>query len=140
MTKTMSVWWSCLILFAIALALAGCDSPSPKFMGLTARQVTVDRSLYSVRHTVFEAEAIRLSGEVPPHRSRAVLQAARAIEIASECEVLRNTLDGDANVVRADIDCPGAPERPWKPPAPLELDCSRVGGIGGEDEFDCVVW
>ena len=109
-------------------------------MGLTARQVTVDGSLYSVRNTVFEAEAIRLNQERPPRISTAVMKGARAIEMASGCAVLRHSLRGDTNVVRADIDCPGAPERPWKPPAPLELDCSRVGGIGGEDEFQCTAW
>lgn len=145
MVVRMPFWWSCVALLALVLGVAGCDSPSPRFSGLAARQVTVDGSLFSVRHTVWEAEAIRLSREARPRRGPMVLKGGKAIVLASGCKLVPNTLDGDTNVVRADIACPGAPERPYRGPDPIELDCGVIGGYGRgpfgtvDAEFECTV-
>ncbi|MDJ0826237.1 MAG: hypothetical protein QNJ16_12105 [Rhodobacter sp.] len=103
------LWWSCIVLVAVAFALAGCDSPSPKFAGLTARQVTVDGSLFSVRYTRTEAEAVRISKEFGTRRGTIVGKGAKAIVIASGCAIKSRTLDGDTVYVRAKIDCAEAP-------------------------------
>ncbi len=105
MTRKMPLWWLCVLMVATAAALAGCDSPSPKFSGLTGHRISVDGSQFSVRHTDQDAEAVRISKELRPGRGEVVLKGAKAIELASGCRVLPTSLDGDTNYVRADIDC-----------------------------------
>ena len=139
------LWWSFIVFTALAAGLAACDSPSPRFSGLAARQVLVDGSRFSVRSTAHEAEAIRLSRELKPERGPTVLKGAKAIVLASGCKLVPGTLDGDTNIVRADIDCPGAAPRPWRRPKPIELDCGVVGDLyqdrSGmvEADFECTV-
>ena len=132
----------CLWPLLSAVVLAGCVAPSPAFLGMRADQVSVDGMVFSVRHTAHEAEAIRVSQEALPRRATVTWRGAKAIVWASGCQVKPTSLEGDTNIVRADLDCAGAPKRlPRK--KRLELDCQfttplRDDGFGGEvAEFEC---
>ncbi len=98
---------------ALALLLAGCDSPHPQFMGVEPKVVTVAGSTFSVRIKGEEAEAIRTSREMVPKIGEIFPKAAAAIEIAGGCPVVANSLKGDSAYVRARIRCGGgAAHRP----------------------------
>ena len=86
--------------------LAGCDSPSPAFLGVPATRVTVEGSTFSVRARADEAEAIRTSAERLTRRSEIVARGAVAIEIATGCKVDPDRVYGDQSVISAQLDCP----------------------------------
>ena len=123
MQVSMPMWWSMVVLVAFALGLAACDSPSVAFQDVAERRVKVDGFHFSVRATRYEAEAIRLGLERPPKRADVVFKGAKAMVIASGCAVVPKSLEGDENIVRADLDCPGSGPKPWSRPAPKSLDC-----------------
>ena len=91
----------------LALLLAGCDSPHPEFMGIKPKVITVAGSTFAVRIKGEKAEAIRTSREMVPKIGEIFPKAAAAIEIASGCPVVANSVKGDAAYVRARIDCGG---------------------------------
>lgn len=123
------------------LMLMACDSPSPRFMGLVAKQVSYEGSTFSVRHTSFEAEVIRTNPDPRARRDDILRRAAVAIRQASGCAILPRSLSGDVTVVRADLKCPGADGR-LRPVRPRQVDC-----VGHEDPYfeglidiECEVW
>jgi len=118
----MRLWWSFIVLFALAFGLAGCDSPSPRYMGMTARQVVVDGAEFSVRATPWDAEAIRVNFKLKARRGDIVASGGVAIEMATGCKVKPRSLQGDTNIVRARIACPGAPPRNRGTPARYARD------------------
>ena len=142
MILRMPLWWSVVVLVAMLLGLAGCDSPSPGFGGYPKREVTVDGSRFSVHYSPYRAEAIRLNPEWPPRRAEIVARAERAIALASGCKVVPGSVRGDAALVKADLKCAGAPES-GRPPRQLGLDCDVAhyggGGRPAASEIDCVV-
>lgn len=91
----------------VAVFLAGCDSPSPRFAGVEPVEATVDGSVFSIRLKGGEAEAIRLSFEPGVRRGPTLVRAVEAIEQASGCDVVGYTVEGDTNVVRATLNCAG---------------------------------
>ncbi len=103
----------------------------------------MDGFRFAVRATRFEAEAIRIGPEWPPKRADVVYKGAKAIVLASGCAVIPKTLEGDENIVRADLDCPGSGPRPWSRPKRQSLDCAfttpfRNDAFGGAvAEFEC---
>ena len=137
MVLKMPFWWSLVVIVALVTGLAGCDSPSPAFSGLASRNVTVDGSSFSVRHTRDRAEAIRLSREWRPPLGRTLLKGSMAIMLASGCAVKPGSLDGDTNIVRADLDCAGQGALPGRARAE-GMDCIgyELGGIGGDGLID----
>jgi len=88
-----------------ALALTGCDSPSPRMMGAAQRTVTVDGSTFGVHWNGEEAEVYRTSPELMPRLSEVFAKAEKAIGIASGCAVVPGSLAGDAALITARIDC-----------------------------------
>jgi hypothetical protein len=94
-----------LVLLA-ALALAACDSPSPAMMGQDAVRVTVDGAEFSVRRRGNRAEAIRTNMMTFPSIGAIVHRAEQAIEEATGCDVVTDSLRGDQAVMRADLVCP----------------------------------
>ena len=116
------------LLFIFAL-VAACDSPSPRFADQVAKQIVLDGSTFSVRHTAYEAEVIRTNVEPGVRRADILRKAVAAIRQSSGCEILPGSVYGDTNVVRADIKCPGADEA-LRPVRPDRLDC-----VGYEDPY-----
>lgn len=116
-------------MICIFALLVACDSPSPRFSGIVGKRIVVDGWEFSVRHTDFEVEAIRLSGGLEMDRRVYAPRFLRAVRETSGCEVLPGSLYGDPNVMRADLKCPGADEalRPYRPD---RLDC-----VGYEDPY-----
>ena len=123
MQLSMSFWWSMIVLMAFAMGLAACDSPSVAFQSVAERKVSVDGFHFSVRATRYEAEAIRLGLERPPRRAEVVYKGAKAMVIASGCAVVPKSLEGNENIVRADLDCPGVGPKPWALKKQKTLDC-----------------
>lgn len=126
-----------LVFLALA-GLAGCDSPSPAFSRLPATRISVDGAVFAVRHTAFEAEAIRLNAQGGTTRGGIVYRGAKAMILVSGCAVVPETLEGDTNIVRADLDCPGAGPRPPRRAKPVELDCAFTGAAD-QGDFTCAV-
>ncbi len=89
----------------LALLLAACDSPHPEFMGIRPKVITIAGSTFAVRIRGEKAEAIRTSREMVPKIGEIFPKAAAAIEIASGCPVVANSMKGDAAYMRARIDC-----------------------------------
>ena len=139
MPMSLTRTWIYLVAVLLVLGLSGCDSPSPAFSGLNPVRVTVDGSTFSVRHTPFAAEAIRLNPEANPTRGGTVFKGAKAMVLASGCAVVTDTLDGDEAVVRADLDCAGAGPRPARDARPLELDCGIIGPGKDYAEIESIV-
>lgn len=135
------VFFPALWLGLPALLLAGCDSPSPRFMGLVAKQVSYEGSTFSVRHTAYEAEVIRTNADPGARRGDILRRAAVAIRRASGCAILPRSLTGDVTVVRADLQCPGADEA-LRPRRPVEATCVGIEdpAFEGLIDLECEVW
>ena len=127
-----------VVLLALITGLAGCDGPSPAFSGLATRNVTVDGSTFAVRHNGQEAEAIRTNREWRPPLGRTLLKGYMAIMLASGCAVDPGSLDGDTNIVRADLDCSGEGAAPLRVRSE-GMDCvgfEMSGTVGGRGFID----
>jgi len=133
MQINMPLWWSLVFLIAAGVGLAACDSPSMAFRGVPAKRVTVAGSTFSVRHTAYEAEAIRVNFEPGATRRAIVIKGVAAIETVSGCPVVVDTVRGDTNLVASDLDCAGVPDRPALYRRTY-LDCLgyEVGGLAGD--------
>ncbi|MBY4894434.1 hypothetical protein KUL25_16885 [Rhodobacteraceae bacterium N5(2021)] len=94
------------LVFPLTLLLVACDSPSPAMMGITPTYVTVDGADFSVRRNGNRAEAIRTNATPFPSIGAIVHRAGNAMEQATGCAVITDTLRGDQNVMRADLICP----------------------------------
>ena len=94
-----------LVALLTSVVLAACDSPSPDFAGLAPSEVQVGSSTFSVRFTQDKVEAIRTNSESLSSLNGISVRAAQAMEIASGCEVIPGTFEGDAAVTRAALDC-----------------------------------
>lgn len=92
--------------FTFLLTLAACDSPSPAMMGITPTYVTVDGAEFSVRRNGTRAEAIRTNAMPFPSIGAIVHRAGEAMEQATGCTVITDSLRGDQSVMRADLICP----------------------------------
>ena len=87
------------------LLLAACDSPAPAMMGQAPRYVTVDGIDFTIRVRGNRVEAIRTSMMPNPSIGRVYPRALNAMERASGCRVIEDSLRGDVAVMRADLDC-----------------------------------
>jgi len=95
----------CLAPVVTAISLSACDSPSPAMMGIPQQRIVVDGAEFSVRVRGERAEAIRTNPMPLPSIGAIVARAETAMERASGCRVLTDTLRGDQSVMRADLDC-----------------------------------
>ncbi|EAQ13104.1 hypothetical protein BD830_11237 [Maritimibacter alkaliphilus HTCC2654] len=94
------------ILFLLtALALIGCNSPSPRFMDSPHVEVEVAGSRFSVWRDGDRVEVIRTSPEVLPRLSVVLARAEVAIQRATGCQVWSGSLKGDQAVVTARLAC-----------------------------------
>ncbi len=92
-------------LVPILLLLSACDSPAPAMMGAEATQVTIDTTTFTVRIRDNRAEAIRTNMMAFPTIGEVYPRARAAMEQASGCTVIEDTLRGDQAVMRADLRC-----------------------------------
>ena len=109
--------WLILILI---VGLAGCNTPTPQFYGVTPISVTVEGSTYKVFRAEDRAQAIRITPDMRQN-FRAEERITYAIEIATGCEVV-GALKGDVVLADARVDC-GAGARPWPVDLHIEFYC-----------------
>lgn len=93
------------LIFSAVILLTSCDSPHPRFMQVEAKTVVVDGSTFKIRIHDGYAEAIRTSFERLPKIGDTFPKAAKAIEIASGCKVIPNSMKGDPALMVAKLDC-----------------------------------
>ncbi|QFT57852.1 hypothetical protein FIU94_03355 [Sulfitobacter sp. THAF37] len=129
-----------LVLFA-AVALVGCNSPSPEFSGAAPTRVTVEGSTFDVRLRDGRAEAIRVNMQYAPRFGPIRAQAGAAMAMVSGCRVVEVT--GDQAQAFGRLDCgDGAPPKRRRAP---RIDCIPIPGskiaTGGEVsvQLDCAV-
>ena len=92
-------------LLFLPVILAACASPAPAMMGAEATQVTIDTATFTVRIRGNRAEAIRTNMMAFPTIGQIYPRAREAMEQASGCQVVEDTLRGDQAVMRADLTC-----------------------------------
>ncbi len=97
-----------LVIVVTLLALSGCDTPSPKFMGGTVHLVEVDGSRFRVfrENGGTAVEVHRISVEYLPSLVETLEKAYRAIEQTTGCRVVPGSLSGDQAIILAQADCP----------------------------------
>lgn len=89
-------------LLITGMILTGCDSPDRSMWGVPPRKVTVDGSDFSVYVHDGRAEAIRTNFE---YRKGIMERGYRAIELASGCEIVPGSFDGDPARMVARVYC-----------------------------------
>ncbi len=94
-----------LALLLPVLLLTACDSPSPAMMGETPVHIRSGGMEFSVRIRGTRAEAIRTNMTWNPGIGQIYPHARLAMEQVSGCSVIEDSLRGDTNVMRADLDC-----------------------------------
>ena len=88
-----------------ALALvAGCASPD--LSGEVTRRVEVEQSTFRVQFNRNSAEATRMNPEFGPGAQGIMWRGYRAIMLATGCEIIPGTFDGDPALMRAELFCP----------------------------------
>jgi hypothetical protein len=91
----------------LLVALAACDSPSPRFAGAERSQVSQDGRDYVVYRAGSDVQVIRLGyarrGEHAAIRGAMPQVAA----LATGCTALPASFDGDSGMMRGRVDCPG---------------------------------
>lgn len=92
-------------LLFLVLLLAGCSSPSLKFMNIEPVRVSVEGSIYDVYSNGSEVQAIRVNRELLPSKAKAIVRMVMAIEQATGCTVVPTSVDGDQALVKAKIRC-----------------------------------
>jgi hypothetical protein len=97
---------SFIAFFALpVIALAGCDTPSPRFMSGERRAVSVDGTAFTVYRTGDSVEVYRTTPQLLPRRSVVFASAERAIRQATGCAVADGSLLGDVALMQATLDC-----------------------------------
>jgi len=91
--------------FVVPLVLASCDSPHPAFMRVESQTIKVQGSTFQIRIREDRAEAIRTNFERVPKIGDIFPKAARAMEIASGCDVVPASMKGDPALMTARLDC-----------------------------------
>ncbi len=95
------------IIFAIISVsfLASCDSPHPAFMGVEKQEITVQGSTFHVRIKEHIVTATRTNFERVPKIGDTFPKAKIAMEQASGCKVIPNSMRGDPAVMVAKLNC-----------------------------------
>ena len=114
------------LLILMALAVAGCNTPSRDFRGIEARRIAVAGSSFDVRVRGELAEAIRVTAQYAPRLGPVEGRAALAMAAVSGCEVTRVT--GDQALMLGQLDCDGRPND-YRPPPAVSFECERIGDL-----------
>ncbi|MCF6306042.1 MAG: hypothetical protein L3J33_11815 [Rhodobacteraceae bacterium] len=92
-------------MFAIAFILGGCASPSIQYLGVEPHHVAVGGMDFKIYQIGENLQVIRVNAGRPPGRSEFRILVMRAIEQATGCEVDRDSLEGDFNLVNGVVEC-----------------------------------
>ena len=95
------------LFLALILTLAGCDAPSPHFMGIEPTRVEVEGSVFAVRVKGRLAEAVRVNPQYAPRMGPIGGRAARAMEQVSGCTV--REIRGDQALILGILECDVTP-------------------------------
>ncbi|MBV7377465.1 hypothetical protein [Maritimibacter dapengensis] len=93
------------LVLAALVALVGCNSPSPQFMGGDSSTVEAGGMTFGVWRVGDEVEVIRTSSHAMPRLSVIRANAEVAIRRATGCPVEDGSLVGDQSVIKARLDC-----------------------------------
>lgn len=95
------------VMALICLCVAGCNMASAHFADVPAKRVAVDNVVFDVRVKGALAEANRVSQQLLPRFEQVAPSAARAIRIASGCDVVE--VRGDAAQIVGVLACKAVP-------------------------------
>ena len=93
------------ILLCITLVLMSCSSPGNRFRGVEPVQASVQGSDFDVYHLGEDVTAIRMNFEVLPKLVVTTARALVAIELATGCKVVRDSVKGDQALIEARVVC-----------------------------------
>lgn len=102
----MHMRWPLLI---VLLAATGCDSTTPRYMGVARGEITIAGSDFVVFRRGLEVEAYRVSREDRPSEQGVLLRAGFAMEALTGCEIAPGSMTGDQAIVRATLKCNDLP-------------------------------
>jgi len=88
----------------MVLVLAGC-SGHPAFMGVQPQTIEVEGSTFQIRIKGEFAEAMRTNFEHVPKIGDTFPKATKAMEIASGCTVVPDSMKGDPALMMAKLKC-----------------------------------
>jgi len=94
---------------SILLLLAACDSPSPRFIGSPKAEVEAGGMRFSIHRRGDAVEAYRLGFIFRPSEAQVLINATRAIELSTGCQVKK--LSGDQALVKAILECSSPAEQ-----------------------------
>ena len=90
---------------AVALTVAACDSPTPRYLNGSSAEVEIAGSRFVVFRNGVEVEAYRVSREDRPSEQKILLRAGFAMEAVSGCKISPGSMTGDQAIVRATLQC-----------------------------------
>ena len=90
----------------VCLTLSACNAPSIGFRGLPASAVQIGGADFTVRADRKKAEAIRTNAMMGARFADVAPLAAEAMAQVTGCSVVSGSLDGDAAMITARLDCP----------------------------------
>lgn len=94
------------IIWLLLLGLvAACSSSHPHFMGVQMQVIEVQGSTFQIRIKDELAEAIRTNFEYVPKTGDIFPKAKEAMEIASGCTVVPDSIKGDPALMVAKLKC-----------------------------------
>lgn len=91
-----------LLIFAI---LAGCSAPTTAFLGIDPVRVEVSSRTFDVYAKDNAAQAVRINREWGARSEDVFDDAKVAIESATSCSVVSDSINGDVAVVNAKLAC-----------------------------------
>jgi hypothetical protein len=91
----------------LALALAACASPSPRFLGTEPAFAEGRGHEFAIYQRGSDIQALRVDRTWPVRQRDVFLGAVQAIEAATGCTLRPRSMRGDAAIVEAEVACPG---------------------------------
>lgn len=89
----------------VLVFLAACSSSPVGFMSVQKQVIKVEGSTFEIRIKGDKAEAIRTNFEFVPKIGDIFPKASKAMEIASGCTVVPNSMKGDPALMVAKLNC-----------------------------------
>ena len=96
---------SVFVIFSLLISIGACSSPSPQFIGSNAISHTENGIRFDIYREGNNVQVIRLSGGVASGHPFIRLSAIKAIEKTIGCTVIADSVEGDKEVINAEIRC-----------------------------------